>query len=221
MLINCSHCSARVDGKLHQAIPTYERDDTSPQFINGGYRVSLLQCPSCQNPLIAWQEYLYDDPSNFGDSTVWSDAKRVWPMPESSFDPSIPKGVQISLNEARTCLVCGSYTASVVMSGRALETVARHFHVVGKAERLMLASGLRELHDSGKIDQRLYDWGKELHEHRNLAAHASERTFSREDAEDLFEFVSAICEYLFVLQDRYERFMERKTHLKAGAFNGQ
>ena len=52
--------------------------------------------------------------------------------------------------------------------------------------------------------------GKELHEHRNLAAHASERTFSREDAEDLYEFVNAICDYLFVLQDRYERFMKRK-----------
>jgi hypothetical protein len=48
-----------------------------------------------------------------------------------------------------------------------------------------------------KIDQRLYEWGEELREHRNLAAHASERTFNREDAEDLFEFVNAICECLF------------------------
>ena len=80
----------------------------------------------------------------------------------------------------------------------------------------MLAKGLQELHDSGKIDERLYQWGKELHEHRNLAAHATDKVFSREDAEDLYEFANAICDYLFVLQDRYDRFMQRKgTNQKA------
>ena len=208
MLINCAHCAARVDGELRQSIPVYEREDSGE--ITSGYRVALLECPSCSNPLVGLQE----KQDVFGGETIgWSAATRVWPNPESSFDPSIPKSVQISLNEARTCLVCGSYTASVVMSARALEAVARHFHVAGKAERLMLGQGLQELRNTGKIDQRLYDWGNELREHRNMAAHASDRTFSRADAEDLFEFANAICEYLFVLQDRYERFIERKNTL--------
>jgi Domain of unknown function (DUF4145) len=100
------------------------------------------------------------------------------------------------------------------MSGRALEAVVRHFHVGEEAERLMLGRGLDELYQSGKIDDRLYQWGKELHEHRNLAAHATDSSFEKEDAEDLYEFVDAICQHLFVLQYRYERFMQRKEHRK-------
>jgi hypothetical protein len=141
---------------------------------------------------------------------MWSEVKRMWPNPESGLDASIPKTVRVSLEEACSCLSAGTYTASVVMSGRALEAVTRYFHLGEKANRLMLAKGLDELHENKKIDERLYLWGKELHEHRNLAAHASDKTFSREDAEDLYEFVTAICEYLFVLQDRYDRFMKRK-----------
>jgi hypothetical protein len=211
MLIICSHCSARVNGEPQKLFPVYNGDKN----IDSGYRVSLLACPACRAPIVGWEELLHYQENDFGENpdVTWSVAKRVWPNPESPLDPSIPKSVQVSLNEARSCLSGGNYTASVVMSGRALEAVARHLHVGGKADRLMLAKGLEELHTNKKIDERLYQWGKELHEHRNLAAHASDRTFSREDAEDLFEFVNAICDYLFVLQDRYDRFVVRKnTH---------
>ena len=216
MLINCSHCSARVNGEPRKLLPAFEYRDG---IAEAGYRVSLLECPSCHSPLVGLELMLDCDSNPFGDDHVtWSEAKRVWLNPESPLDPSIPSSVQVSLNEARSCLSGGNYTASVVMSGRALEAVARHLHVGGKADRLMLAKGLEELHANKKIDERLYQWGKELHEHRNLAAHASDRTFSREDAEDLFEFVNAICDYLFVLQDRYDRFMERKnTHSEVEA----
>lgn len=36
------------------------------------------------------------------------------------------------------------------MSGRALEAIARHFHLEGKADRLMLAKGLEELYANRK-----------------------------------------------------------------------
>lgn len=81
----------------------------------------------------------------------------------------------------------------------------------------MLGKGLDELRKSNKIDERLYLWGKEIHAHRNLAAHPSGKEFSREEAEDLYEFVNAICEYLFVLQDRYDRFMQRKGNTAIGS----
>jgi hypothetical protein len=213
MLVSCSHCSARVNGEVVDSFPVFEGD--GPVM---GYRISLLSCPACSKPIVAKQELVgwEEEEGEFSKHTKaqWSDARRVWPDPESGLDASIPQGVQVSLSEAKGCLLGGNYTASVVMSGRALEAVARHFHVGEKAQRLMLARGLEELHGSGKIDERLFQWGKELHEHRNLAAHATDRTFSREDAEDLYEFVSAICEYLFVLQDRYDRFMQRKERHK-------
>ena len=179
MLINCPECAARVDGRVLRFLPVCRGDEDT---VFDGYQVSLLQCPSCSGPLVGKQELLEHYERQF-DSATWGEAKRVWPNPESVFDASISNNVQVSLSEANGCLSGGNYTASVVMSGRALEAVARHFHVGGKTDRLMLAKGLQELHGSGKIDERLYQWGKELHEHRNLAAHASERTFSKEDAE--------------------------------------
>jgi hypothetical protein len=209
MLISCSNCSARVNGEVQTHLPVYEGE----QKPESGYRITLLRCPSCQKPVVAWQNLLnyYEGSFGEGDTATWSEAKRVWPSPESVFDASIPTIVEVSLSEARGCLLSGHYTASVVMSGRALEAVAKHFHLSGKADRLMLAKGLEELRTSGKIDDRLYQWGKELQLHRNLAAHASDKVFGLEDAEDLFEFVNAICEYLFVLQDRYDRFIKRKA----------
>ena len=156
MLINCSRCSARVNGKPEKILPVTFTE------AEQGYQVSLLECPACHQPIVGLQELVDHNPlPGYGEAEyTWSEAERVWPHPESSLDLSIPNTVRISLKEARACLVCGSYTASVVMSGRALEAVARHFHVAGNAERLMLARGLQELRDSGKIDQRLYEWGK-------------------------------------------------------------
>jgi hypothetical protein len=80
------------------------------------------------------------------------------------------------------------------MTGRALEAVARHFHASSEADRLMLGRGLDQLHKSGVIDNRLHEWGKELQQNRNLAAHATSTMFDRRDAEDLFDFAIAICE---------------------------
>jgi hypothetical protein len=212
MIINCPHCSARVNGEVEKLFPMFEREEDGT--VIDGFRVSLLECPSCHQPLVG-REILerYEEHRGFGedDIVIWGGMQRVWPDPEALLDASIPEDVRVSLEEAKNCLACGGYTASVVMSGRALEAVARHFHVE-KVERLMLGKGLEELHASGKIDERLYRWGKELHEHRNLAAHATAARFARADAEDLYEFANAICEYLFVLQDRFDRFMQRKAN---------
>jgi hypothetical protein len=116
MLINCSHCSARVNGEVQRVFHVDERNENGN--VVGGYRVSLLKCPACEKPIVGWEELLEFVEGEFGDidRPLWSDAKRVWPNPESSLDASIPKTVRVSLDEARGCLSGGNYTASVVMS---------------------------------------------------------------------------------------------------------
>jgi hypothetical protein len=99
------------------------------------------------------------------------------------------------------------------MSGRALEAVGRHFNP-GEVKPLMLGAGLERLHNAKIIDDRLYDWGRALAQERNLAAHASGTHFNREDAEDIFEFTTNICEYVFVLSEQFKEFMDRRK--KAG-----
>jgi hypothetical protein len=77
-----------------------------------------------------------------------------------------------------------------------------------------LAHGLKELLEREIIDKRLFQCSEELRVHRNLAAHASGESFSHDDAEDLFNFATAICDYVFVLNEKFARFMERKQAKK-------
>jgi len=105
-----------------------------------------------QKPMVA-REQLFrwiHDPFGGIDGDCWESAKRVWPDPEEGLANSIPKSVRVSLDEARNCLSGKNCTASLVMSGRALEAIARHFHLEGKADRLMLAKGLEELYANRK-----------------------------------------------------------------------
>ncbi len=217
MLIHCPICAARVDAAQISTVEQDDRDDDGHHIMGSEILVSLLRCPSCDGALVSKQDVADYGTDEFGQpSTVWSRAKRVWPEPETTFGRAIPPGVLVSLDEARGCLSSGFYTASVVMSGRALEAAARHFQVLQTGgDRFMLGRGLKQLYESGKIDDRLLEWGKELQEHRNLAAHATDHIFEQADAQDLFEFVNAICEYLFVLQDRYDRFIKRKAQRRA------
>ena len=74
---------------------------------------------------------------------------------------------------------------------------------------IMLGEGIRQLKDKGFIDERLFNWSQQLRAFRNVAAHPTDESISREDAEDLQSFVYAIIEYIYDLTDRYNEFKER------------
>jgi hypothetical protein len=192
----------------------FQRDFDDPTIV-GGERLTLLICSSCHVRLLGRQKLHIYEGATSEDLKEWSAAIRVWPEPRPEFHFSIPTDVTASLEEARKSLHCGAYTASVAMTGRALEAIGRHFHTQGNADQLMLGKGLEELHTARVLDDRLYEWGKELHEHRNMAAHASGASFSKVDAEDLYDFATAICEYVFVLAGKYAAFMRRKAYKKS------
>ena len=176
-------------------------------------RIVLLKCPVCNGAIVTEQAFLETDGD---DNPIWTKPERAWPAPENRLDFAIPSRIRASLEEAEKCLAAGAFTASVVMSGRVIETMCGHF----KTKVTSLFEGLKELHDREVIDARLYAWGDELRKHRNLAAYAGDAKFSAEDARDLCDFAKAICEYIFVLQERFENFKKRRlrqvTPLHAG-----
>ncbi len=92
------------------------------------------------------------------------------------------------------------------MCGRAIEAIC-----VAHSSEQTLHRGLQALRDSGVIDGRLFDWGDSLRQERNIGAHASGQNVSAEDAKDVLEFATAICEYVYVLSDRYESYRKRKA----------
>ncbi|MFH1081302.1 MAG: DUF4145 domain-containing protein [Pseudomonadota bacterium] len=198
MIIECLYCESKVDGLLKGEHESYDpNEDPFP------FKAVLVQCPVCNNPLLGGTELIQVGPSKH----EWSSLNRLWPKQESHVDWDIPEIARNSLIEARICYKAKAYSASVVMSGRTLEGVCKHYSAKNKT----LSVGLKELKEKGIIDERLFKWGEELRKQRNVGAHASDEKISKEDAKDLLDFVNAICEYVFVLTEKFNKFMERKS----------
>lgn len=198
MIFECSECETKVDGKI---IGSHE-------FHGEDYpiKTSLVQCPCCNSPSLVTQELYQIGPDDFR----WDDATRIWPNPKKYIDPNIPNIIGESLNEATKCYKASAYNACAVMCGRALEGIFTEY----KTKNKHLAGGLKELLDNKIIDQRVFEWGEELRKHRNIGAHTTGEKISKDDAKDLLDFANAICEYIFALTAKFERFMRRKSKTK-------
>ena len=103
------------------------------------------------------------------------------------------------------CFRARAYSACAVMCGRAIEAMCK-----SHTNEQTLHKGLTAMRDASVIDGRLFEWGESLRQERNIGAHASEQTVTREDANDVLEFAGAICEYVYVLSDRYKKYRDRK-----------
>lgn len=196
MIVECPYCEARVNTTVLQSHIAQPGEDY-PLC----YRTSFLECSVCKNTLLVGQ-----DESPFEEG--WFDPIRLWPQPTTSIiDWKFPTIVRESLQEAQKCIRARAFLACAVMCGRALEAICREHNTKSKS----IHGGLRELLERKVIDERLFQWGEELRKHRNLAAHATGEKITKEDAQDLFDFVQAICNYIFILSARFEEFMQRKT----------
>jgi hypothetical protein len=188
MIVECYRCEALVDGKLLAEHRSRHEEDPAD------FDAYLLECPRCHATLLGGQ-YEFDT----------GPLGRLWPKPAKYLSYDIPEIVRNSLDEAFTCFRSGAFGACAVMAGRALEGIVWHFGT----DRAYLGPGIKELHSKGVIDARLAAWAEALQKARNLSAHASGERVSKEDAEDLLDFVSAICEYVFVLTLQFDDYMKR------------
>lgn len=200
VVIDCSNCETKVRAEViaKKEYPATDDYDT--------FRVYFLECPGCHQAMVgasdliqvAFNRWEFDTPN------------RLWPNPKKSLDFSIPRSVRGAIEEARLCLQVKAYSACAVMCGRALEALCK----AQGAKKKQLAQGLKELKDNGIIDGRLYKWGDSLRERRNIGAHATDEEISRDDAIDVLDFTIAICEYVYVLAEKYEQFKAREEKRK-------
>jgi hypothetical protein len=196
MLIECYKCEAVVDGRMIAQHESYDPQDDPDVF-----RVYLLECPRCKTSLFAGDYEFEDGPPC-----------RLWPSPRKSVSSYIPPEIRVSLREADKCYRAGALLACAVMCGRSLEGVCKHFKVKSR----QLHGGLKELKERGVIDARLFEWSEALRGARNAAAHATDEKVSKEDARDLLDLVTAICDYVFVFSERFSDFMRRRAESSAG-----
>lgn len=197
MLVDCPHCESRVDAVEKGHV------DLDLEHTGVPTKVMLLECRVCHSPLVGCSEVVQirHDEWDYGSVT------RLWPSPDGDVDWEIPEISRISLVEAQICFRAKAYSACAVMCGRAIEGLCKHH----KTKSDYLGPGLQELKDTGVIDDRIHKWGEALRKHRNLGAHATTEKVTKEDAQDLLDFATAICEYVFVLNAKFERFQQRRA----------
>lgn len=197
MITECPHCESKVDCDEKGFV------SIDPDHTDMPTRYVLLECKVCHAPLLGVTELIQTGE----DDCEWDSALRVWPRPESEIDWDIPEIARNSLIEAKICFKAKAFSACAVMCGRSIEGVCKHHDPKIKT----LAAGLKKLLVDGVIDDRIYGWGEALRENRNLGAHATTEKVSKDDARDLLDFSVAICEYVFVLNAKFERFQNRRT----------
>jgi hypothetical protein len=135
----------------------------------------------------------------------WSTLNRVYPQEAASFlPPEIPCGIRRSLTQARLCLASGAYDATAAMCRRAVEGLCRE-HVA----TIRLEAALKELKTREVIDGMLLRWADAVRLYGNIGAHPDPATISKEDAADLLDFAVAICQYVFVLGEKFRKFKAR------------
>ena len=221
-IVDCPTCKAKVAAQEHGRLSTDGYMDRETGELSYGVIISLGKCPMCRSILVGESQQIaienYDSAYD-----EWADPIRVYPDPPKTFRSTrIPKIVSDSISEGMKSLQASANVAACVMFGRALEAICRDL-LEPKVEtppttlpappkrHIMLGEGLRKLKEKGLIDQRLLDWSQELHAFRNIAAHPTDITISREEADDLRSFVFAIVEYIYDLTDRYNEFKERQA----------
>jgi Domain of unknown function (DUF4145) len=205
MLIECYDCKARVDAEViayHQQV----------QFDIFRTRTYLLKCPACSAAIVGETEEDARDGKTF-----WPDLTRVFPKPRRLLGSGIPDIARRSIDEAEKCIQAGAFLAATAMCGRALEAICRYH---GTSDTY-LGAGLKELRDKGIIDARLLQWGEELRDQRNRAAHATDETISAQDASDVLAFTYAIIDYVFLLTMKFEQFRKRKEERKHEKSSGK
>jgi hypothetical protein len=217
-IIDCPSCKAKVAAAERGRAQQEGQSDEGEPY---GERLMVGECPSCYS-LLAGESHKVNFAGWDADEDRWSDIVRIYPKPPKTFlSNRIPASVRNSIAEAEKSMQANANIASCAMLGRALEGVCRDLleqpappappgtPKPPPKRPVMLGEGIRQLKDKGLIDDRLYDWSQQLHAFRNLAAHATDESISRDDAEDLQSFVYAIIEYIYDLTDRYMEFNER------------
>jgi hypothetical protein len=201
IVIDCPDCGAVV--KTEEKAQIIRENPYEPTEGEGYF---LLECLSCHGILLGYTTYNMDFVLN---ETEWkTKAERLYPVSfVTDISAEIPASARRDIQDAQKCFLHGIYSATAVLCGRALEILIKE--KVGKNHTI--SKGLVELKNKNIIDERLFGWAEALRKERNIGAHASDEDTTKENAQDIIDFTIAIFDYVYVLSEKYEKYIARKT----------
>lgn len=199
MNIDCPICKITI---VIEANSKGEYHHDNPHDPMDGFLYNVIQCPECFKPILTQRSRIFElGAFDFGK------AIRLFPNSEFHINSEIPEVLGNALRECIVCYEAGGYTATAVMSRRAIEGFCELKSVKEKS----LDKSLVKLKDSGIINQELFEWANALRLTGNKAAHDIKSTFSATDAKDILDFTIAILDFTYSYKDKFDKFISRHT----------
>lgn len=170
------------------------------------YFFGTSRCQSCMAAFpVRGKNRNDDDP----DRTAYLDTiEPLWPTRFRTVPPEIPSPVREAMEDASTALGAGSLIGSMLAARTALVRAQR----LVKIEMKLKKSSLKALLDAGRISRVEFDLSDLARRWANYLGHEepdSEKTFVREDAEELYGYVEMLLDTLFVKWSRAQESRER------------
>lgn len=196
----CNRMSAlEVRAEAHAVAPRLLLDqlDTGEDGLrNARYKIAF--CPQCEAVFLHVRAE--SEPSEIPYEAM------LYPTLGRREIAGLPESVRRTYASAQSCFETGNYEPCVLMCRKCLEALCVSLGVEGGP----LASRLRRLKDSKRIEERLYEWAEGLRLVGNDAAHDMHTCISKQDALDSLDFVEAILLYAFALDQRFREFRDRR-----------
>jgi len=153
-------------------------------------RFGLFTCQACNDRFVAKTETTGNE--------HWIP---VYPIPHKTASEDIPPQIKNNFEEANLCFAVNAYRASVAMCHIALEAVWRDKN----------AKDLKTLQENGTISAALRQRADEIRLWGNVIKHdAGVDPVSKEDCEELLEYLDAILDTVYVEPKRFERLQAKR-----------
>ena len=208
--VECLTCNRLVFSRvLSSVLPEYElnpnRYDIDGQNSCTAYKVAC--CPRCESVFVVesnWTDYggeFASEPENVV----------LYPRDRSPLSDDVPEAIRRTFEQAVKCYRVHAHDASALMCRKSLEVLSAELGATGKT----LKAKIESLSEAKRIDPRLATWADSLRVVGNEAAHEIAVGTSSEDAKDVLDFVEAILENVFVLDKKYQEFIERRKRTRS------
>ena len=198
MITEYTYCDALVETEV---IGEYKTGLIDNLYFDEKY--IFLKFKKCFSPILVLQKNSWN-PDYGGDN--WNEPIRLYPNNEFQIDPSIPKLLRDSYQEAILCFKGRAYTATAILCRRTIEGIALEKQINFKN----LAVALKKLNENKVINDQLFEWADELRLSGNDAAHDIKIAFTKQDAQDILLFTNAILNYVYSFQEKFSDFKNRR-----------
>lgn len=193
-ILNCPYCNAQ--NVAFNAIGEWSTTNRSSRC--------LFQCGACGEGLISefWNASSITQLN--GDINTWGvSLGQRWPEAPSGEAPEDTSPIVANFfQQGTSSLVSGNYDAAGMMFRKTLEAATKQLQA--DSVKLPLVRRIDRLVETGALTQEMGSWAHEVRLGGNEAAHEDE-PFTREEAEDLRNFIENFLRYAFTLPSAVRR----------------